>query len=292
MTCLVAMGTHDAIGSHHDRAVHLNELRRVDACQEFAQADAQHGFSGSRDDVDVLVRRLQADHILHRNHAHGAADRRPQDLQGFSVRTRSNCLRVHQRLQSLEQRRQVALPRPCGTLGQPLLDAPNGLPEPVCGNGLEQVVDGRALEGFDRKLVVGRDEDNQGLGAIVRPVIDHQLGHVQTTQTRHADVEEEEVREEFLRQLQGLPAVVRDGCDRQIGPLRHEQALQRACQDGLVLGDQGNGAAARCLGSWASTHTVMVTVATVPGPGTAASSRSVAPSPNSAASRWRTCTRP
>ena len=61
--------------------------------------------------------------------------------------------------------------------------------EPLVVERLQQVVQRMRLEGTQRKLVVGRDEDDD------RHTTDaDRLKHVETIDLRHLDVEEEQIR--------------------------------------------------------------------------------------------------
>jgi hypothetical protein len=112
------------------------------------------------------------------------------------------------------ERRQHARQRVEGALefvggwwrAQALAQASNRLREPIVGGGLEQVIDGFALEGFECVLVVGGHEDDL-----------HTIGdtacYLDPVETGHADVQKQHVGVVLLDQLERLGSIAGDADD-------------------------------------------------------------------------------
>ena len=142
-------------------------------------------------------------------------------------------------------------------IGEALLDPVDGDLEPLALGGLEHVVDDALLEGLDRVLVVGGDEND--LGAAPEPsafrlrpfLVDRQLGDrpggLDAVHAGHADVEEDQVGMVGLDQLDRLGAVLRFADDLEFGPHLAEAGAELLAQQPLVVGDHGGGRERRRL---------------------------------------------
>ncbi len=97
---------------------------------------------------------------------------------------------------------------------------------------LHHVVDGALLEGGDRVLVVGGDEDDVALAA--RLLRDFEAGHA-----RHLDVEEQDVGRVLVERAQRLDAVLGLGADGELRPQLRERLAELVAQHRLVFGDHG-----------------------------------------------------
>jgi hypothetical protein len=102
------------------------------------------------------------------------------------------------------------------------------------------------LEGFDRILVVGGDEDDLGQQVVVlaaaafaavarRQLRDLPRG-VDAGQAGHADVEEDDVGPVLVDQCHGLDAVLRLGNDFQVGPDLEQTCAQLVAHQAFVVG--------------------------------------------------------
>ena len=157
--------------------------------------------------------------------------------------------RVHLLGELLQQALHAARVGPVvGLAGQTLLDAVDRHLQPVALGGLQDVVDDALLEGFDRVLVVGRDEHDLAaaprLGVAVDiAFVDRQLAdrarRFDAVHSGHADVEKHQVGPMRLDQRDCLGAVLRFADDVQLGPDLEQARAQLIAQQPLVVGDDG-----------------------------------------------------
>ena len=91
--------------------------------------------------------------------------------------------------------------------------------EPIARDGLEQIVDRAFVEGSQRVLLVGRDEDHLAVRA-------RRARHFQTTHAGHADVEERDLRPVLFERFQRRQPVFAFGNDAQLRPQLREQRAQ------------------------------------------------------------------
>src|SRR5258708_3964556 len=211
----------DVIDIDDGGAVDLPELGRVELDEELADGLPDERLRLAGHQPRVFVVRLEEENLLDRDQAHVRAHRGldpAQVLGGAAAEARGEALD-----QVLDPRR---------ARGEALLQPADGEPEPLLVEGLEHVVDCAALEGLDRVLVVGGDEDHVGPGA-------DRARRLQAIDTRHVDVEEEELRAVVLEDLQHVAAVLHLAHDRELGPETREARAQLRAQQRLIVGNDG-----------------------------------------------------
>ena len=108
----------------------------------------------------------------------------------------------------------------------------DGRRQPARLDRFEQVIDGVHLEGVDRVLVEGRDEDHLG----VEPGLHDPPRHFEPGQPRHLDVEHHQVRLVFFDYVQRLDSVSRLADDLDAAELL-EQETQLVARQLLVVDD-------------------------------------------------------
>ncbi|MCY1531277.1 hypothetical protein D9M68_664980 [compost metagenome] len=231
----------------------LPEALRIQLLGQFAQAGADQRLAGAGDHIDVLVGRFQIDHLVDRDDSHLLPDqcldkaqvlaRRPAGagrgvLEGFEPRQQLTqavgvehgglCLGVVVRLAIRLVVRHV------GHRLQPFLEAAHGSLQPLALHRLEHIIDRGALEGLQRKLVIGGNKDHQR-----RDIkLDQLACHVHAAHARHADIQESHARLVLARGGQRGHAVVHDRDDAGLGPQRLQFGFQHAREQRFVVGDQ------------------------------------------------------
>ena len=108
----------------------------------------------------------------------------------------------------------------------------DALGEALVGHGLQDVVDGIAVEGFDRVLVVGRHEHH------MRARIDAP-GELEAGEPRHADVEERHLGLLLVDPAQRLDAVGGERQHFELGPELGQARAQVLGEVRFVVGDEG-----------------------------------------------------
>jgi hypothetical protein len=96
--------------------------------------------------------------------------------------------------------------------------------------GFQHVIDGAAFERLDRVLVVGRDEHD---GALVANV----ARRFHAGFAGHADVEEGQVRLQFVHHLHGFVAIFGLANDVQLGPYLVQAQAQLVAHQSFVVGN-------------------------------------------------------
>src|SRR5690606_6215175 len=116
--------------------------------------------------------------------------------------------------------------------------------EPLAADGFQHVADRARVERLDRIFVIGRREDHgRGLLELVQVAC-----RLDTADSRHADVEQHDVRKELRAELHGLLPVLRFADDGVLA-VAFEQLPQARPRRGLVVHDQDVHAAASSNGN-------------------------------------------
>ena len=108
----------------------------------------------------------------------------------------------------------------------------DGARQPIGSEGLEEVVDGVGVEGADRVVIVGGDEDGDG-----HLFDSNGFEDLETVHLRHLNIEEDEVGIELLNGVHGGFAVAALADDADVA-IALEQAQQSRTREGFVIHDQ------------------------------------------------------
>ncbi|MNL06833.1 hypothetical protein D3C87_1274820 [compost metagenome] len=207
--------------------MHLPEGVRVEPLHQLGQRRADQVLAVARMHHHIFVVGLEVQHVLDRHVAGGVAPARPHPAQRRRAGLRAGraARELAQQLRQLRQGRRLL-----EGLAQPL----HGPRQALVRDRLDEIVHGLALEGVQRVLVEGGDEDHPRVGLDA-------LRHLQPGQPRHLDIEKGHRRRQLCDGLRGLHAIGRLPHDAQLGPQPLQLAAQVRAQVFLVIGDQRGG---------------------------------------------------
>jgi hypothetical protein len=130
-----------------------------------------------------------------------------------------------------------------GAAGQGLLQPGHAAAQAFGLHRLEQVVQGLRVEGAHRVLVVGGHEDQLRHGrGLDRPALGQFGRRRQPVLARHPDVQEQHLRLQPQRGLDGAVPVAHASQHLQVGPGLRQFGAQGLREQRLVFGDQGGAA--------------------------------------------------
>src|SRR5258706_936824 len=218
----------DLVQIHDRAAMHLREAPGRELREEILERDPDQRLAVLRHHGGVLVVGPEIAHLLDRDHLHGVAGAGAKDAEGFCRLTGF----VFQ--DQLELRNQRFGLQGAVDARFQALDASR---QALGGHGLQQVVDGREIEGFERELVVGGDENDRRGGLVLPEPVGELRGDLEPGEARHADVEKCDPRPRALDQPHRLEPVGGDARDPQLRPRTREGARQLLREQRFVLGD-------------------------------------------------------
>ncbi len=196
----------DRVGTHHGAAMHLPEALRVQLGHQFAQRSADQVLALCRDDAHVLVCGLEVDHLVDRHQMDSGADAGLDHAQPLCAARLPTGTGRREHVAQL-RKRLVDLLRRTGTRGEHSLQPGAGPRQTIGLNGLDHIVERRALESLQRVLVVGGNENDQREGNALGPVFGERLGGFEAAHARHANVQKEHLRPQRQGLLDGRCAV-------------------------------------------------------------------------------------
>ena len=120
-----------------------------------------------------------------------------------------------------------------GLLLQALAQPPAGERNTRRLDRLQQVVDGAVIEGADRVLIIGSDENEVSLAG-------ERLGGLDAIHLRHVDVEKDDIGLEAVHYRDCLAAVAGFAHDHELGPRFLETAGDLLAHEALVVDDHGS----------------------------------------------------